>query len=756
MRKFRFMERLVDRTPATSERLSPESIERAGRATARAEAERWGDPDEILAEYLAARSRRTADVAEVEKAFGKPFHRFGPKDYARFLDGVDLEKDEDLRTWSHVTHIPILAVRKNSGFFYVNLHLLKDGRLADRLRRARIKTEYDAEVGALTLRDSEGGPLAIRDVPEGIIRPTGRTGRFWHLKDFSEDRVVLEALKPYLVRLGDLGHRPEIDSWIRSLPLSIVQVFRGKGIYFTTKTGRSYAVGMPCSNAVYKIFVGLQTGVFVDSRRDGADGTRQNFVHEIGHLVDYAVLKGGYGNYRHPLQFPGFRKLMPEKERLFGKGDDKVPQTLFGYVSRYARANAQESFAEHFRAFVLERERFLELARKESAEGHPELMAKYRFMEKLVERTPTTLRRLSAGFLEMEERWTGLSSQLARLLRARDDLGDAAPAGLARLIESRLSAAFRNDRDRKAEAASYGKALATTVREVARLRDRGRRDRALADLLGVTLSVEFRRDATSRNPGVVAKIRGADEGEVTGAVSLDVRPAASRRAEEPRPIRLDAGAATEIAWSPDVGDGDAPFVVTVTADLRWGTRRLGLTKEIVGRPSIPVWSVVGPFDNPGGATADLAHPPETERVHPKRTFEGQGGLTVTWKEVRRDPESRPGSEFVVDLDSLLGEGENAAAYLAVWVESRRSTDAVFSFGSADGAVVWVDGKRVGGWLKGRRDHASRANALPVRLKRGRNEILVKVTVTGRGWRFSAHLTDPDGRPLDGVRFDPPR
>ena len=104
-------------------------------------------------------------------------------------------------------------------------------------------------------------------------------------------------------------------------------------------------------------------------------------------------------------QFPEFRKQQAEKEAIFGIGDDKVPQTSYGYVSRYARVNAQESFAEHFRAYILEGEWFLNLAEKEAWEGHPELMEKYLFMERLVEYTPPSMVRLSSEYLSWEKAW---------------------------------------------------------------------------------------------------------------------------------------------------------------------------------------------------------------------------------------------------------------------------------------------------------------------------------------------------------------
>jgi len=42
------------------------------------------------------------------------------------------------------------------------------------------------------------------------------------------------------------------------------------------------------------------------------------------------------------------------------------------------------------------------MAEKEAAEGHPELMRKYKFMEKMMEQTSPRMIRLSKGFLEQE------------------------------------------------------------------------------------------------------------------------------------------------------------------------------------------------------------------------------------------------------------------------------------------------------------------------------------------------------------------
>jgi hypothetical protein len=326
------------------------------------------------------------------------------EDYARFMDGLDLNRDDDLWTWSHVTGIPIVALNQKSMFFYCNAHLLEDIDAAvDMPMREvyKLKRGYDVENGQPTLHTADGDPLRLRELPPGTVRSATRTGPFSHDEGFAEPRIVLEALAPYLVKLDMITNRQHIAKGLRALPLSVVKVYLGKAIYLTTEPGRSYAVGMPVGNSAYELFAGMQPGVFVD--RNSGPLTTHNLVHEMGHIIDYTVIKGQYGRYLFPYQFPEYRDMKPEKERVFGKGDDKVPQTDYGYVSRYARTNAQESFAEHFAAYILKKDTMRRQAEEEQSEGHPELMAKYRFLETLLDHTPVTMYRLSPAFVERLE-----------------------------------------------------------------------------------------------------------------------------------------------------------------------------------------------------------------------------------------------------------------------------------------------------------------------------------------------------------------
>jgi len=462
------------------------------------------------------------------------------------------------------------------------------------------------------------------------------------------------------------------------------------------------------------------------------------------------ILQGGYGGYRAPHQFPEFRKTFPAKEQVFGVRDDKVPQTPYGYISRYAMTNAQEGFAEHFRAYLTERDAFRTKAETEQADGHPELMQKYRYMERLIEKTPTTMRRLSPEFLALDARWNETRARVTRLLEVRRLLGAKAPKALAALLESQLATAFTEETKRSASAEAALRRKVTSA--LRRLPDREKADRALAAILGMTLEIKAARGATTARPVFTATVRGAHEEAVTGTLRFETRvPGRFGRAPPATEFELSRGGTRQVSWEPDTGDDLSAFVAVASAEFAWGGRTFRLEREVSVRPSIPMWNVIGPFDNPGGAPADLEHPPET-KVDLSAEYPGATGATIGWKRIRRPADATLAAEFAPDLAKLLGSRENVAAYAVVWAHVPRVTDARLAVGSADGAVAWVNGKRVLAWLEGRRDYRSKANGAPIRLKKGANAILIKVTLTAKSWRFGAHLTAADGGPIAGLRY----
>jgi len=366
-----------------------------------------GDRPVVLQVYLAEQARKPVVRRQLEERFQRPFQQITEEQYAAFMKGLNLDRDEDLFQWSHVTDIPVLALRKTSSFFRMNLHLMEDRDAAEQLSRLtsfKYQTFYDEKTGKIDLQDESGTSLKLRAIPDNLLMPVDRIGRYWHFRNFVDSQINYRVIEPYLIRFGDLPYRNALGEWIRKIPLSIVKVYSGKAIYFTNLQGRSFSTTMPVSNETYKLHTGLKTGVWIEMRNDGNAGSEKNFIHELGHLIDRVVLNGGYDSYRDNDQFPEFRKLMADKQKIFGVMDDKVLNTPFGYISNYAKTNAQESFAEHFRAFIGEKEHFRAKAEKEAAEGHPELMRKYQFMKKMMEETSTRKVRLSKAFLEEEER----------------------------------------------------------------------------------------------------------------------------------------------------------------------------------------------------------------------------------------------------------------------------------------------------------------------------------------------------------------
>ncbi|HVV01183.1 MAG TPA: hypothetical protein VHH88_07445, partial [Verrucomicrobiae bacterium] len=71
-------------------------------------------------------------------------------------------------------------------------------------------------------------------------------------------------------------------------------------------------------------------------------------------------------------------------------------------------------------------------------------------------------------------------------------------------------------------------------------------------------------------------------------------------------------------------------------------------------------------------------------------------------------------------------------------------------GSDDGIKVWLNGKPV---LANNTARPLRigSDKVDIGLKKGWNELLLKVTQNTQGWEFCARLVQPDGGHLSGIR-----
>jgi 3',5'-cyclic AMP phosphodiesterase CpdA len=159
------------------------------------------------------------------------------------------------------------------------------------------------------------------------------------------------------------------------------------------------------------------------------------------------------------------------------------------------------------------------------------------------------------------------------------------------------------------------------------------------------------------------------------------------------------------------------------------------------------WAVTG-FSVPGieGEPATSPDLPE-DRVDPQ-SLEMVGAETGEAWEVVRAAEEGP----AIELHDLLIPNENAVAYAKVFVFSDRSRGGELLIGSDDGVVVWFNGEQVF------RTDALRALTLDqdrvkVRIREGRNTLLLKVMQALRGWEFACRFADNAGLSV-GVEDDP--
>ncbi|MDQ7778786.1 MAG: DUF3857 domain-containing protein [Planctomycetota bacterium] len=179
--------------------------------------------------------------------------------------------------------------------------------------------------------------------------------------------------------------------------------------------------------------------------------------------------------------------------------------------------------------------------------------------------------------------------------------------------------------------------------------------------------------------------------------------------------------------------------------LRAGDHAAAVT-EAAGMWFVPVWNVIGPFENEGEAGFDAAEPPERE-VKQDAEYKGKQGMNRWFV-----PTARPVYGYV-DLGAILRLDENVFAYAAVFVHSPLDADGALHIGT-DGAVkVWLNKKLVHK-NDAYRNFALDQDVVRVKLRKGWNYLLVKSCQKRGPWRFAVRVTDPNGANLPDLRFEP--
>jgi len=340
---------------------------------------------------------------------------------------------------------------------------------------------------------------------------------------------------------------------------------------------------------------------------------------------------------------------------------------------------------------------------------------------------------------------------LYALTKAAWRLGEHAPAPLTQLRDKMLAAASGDPTTQKQALADFDSQAVALVRAVRECKaEREAIGPALADILGLSLRLELASDSAPGHAQMAATLRGPLAGSAEGQLRFVADPPSILSAV-PEPESVAFGASQTLVFKRvyRLTHPSAPFRVKAQANLTWRGEELVLGADAAGRPSIPGWWVIGPFDNPGGDTKDIANPPEKEPFDPARKYPGKGGKPVAWRKVERDPSLDVGAEHLVNFVQVYGPTENAAAYALTWLNTPKESDAVIAIGSDDGVVLWLNGERVHANLVPR-GYSPKADRVGVRLKQGRNQLLAKITQGMGDWSFAAHVEDAAGEPLKSV------
>jgi transglutaminase-like putative cysteine protease len=280
------------------------------------------------------------------------------------------------------------------------------------------------------------------------------------------------------------------------------------------------------------------------------------------------------------------------------------------------------------------------------------------------------------------------------------------------------------------------------------------KSRALARFLGAALALLTAAPAALAQPDppppalAAARVEAAQQ-ELLQAPSWGALAAAWRLLEplalwDPAQARarcLELAAALE-AQRPDEGRRLAAALLRhraaslaldlgLDAQARQERAALGLLEQ---------WQIIGPFENSHQSGFDAAAPPERQPFDPQAAYDGKVG-PVSW---RRTDLGLHGHQ---DLAAAVNPDQGVVVYAAAAIDAERPLDAVLRVG-VDGAYkIWLNGAPV---ARVEADTGARLDAAAwrVKLRRGRNHLLLKVAGETRGeLGFTARLTSPLGAPL---------
>ena len=189
--------------------------------------------------------------------------------------------------------------------------------------------------------------------------------------------------------------------------------------------------------------------------------------------------------------------------------------------------------------------------------------------------------------------------------------------------------------------------------------------------------------------------------------------------------------------NPKLGDEVAAKVLGQGKEGEIARRAWALRiKPSSGEAFVRDWMVSGPYRQAGIAGADgvfnIPFAPE------------KPGQNIQWR-------TAPPADHA-NLATLFPGAENCVAYLRTAVIAPQDCRAVLLLGSDDGIKAWLNGEVVHSNNVDRGQVVDQ-DAAPIKLKKGANELMLKVTQGGGGWSACARIIGTDGKPISGLMIE---
>ena len=152
------------------------------------------------------------------------------------------------------------------------------------------------------------------------------------------------------------------------------------------------------------------------------------------------------------------------------------------------------------------------------------------------------------------------------------------------------------------------------------------------------------------------------------------------------------------------------------------------------------WQVSGPYFKDGQNYSKLLNTPFAPET---------GGENVIWSVMPAGTDQ--GKPWLLDLLRLY-PGNSRAAYVYTWVHSSAERDARVELGSDDGVKVWLNGQVVHVNNIGRAAVPG-SDKFDVKLRKGWNKLMLKVTQDVGPWGYCVRLRSVDSSKLEGITVD---